>query len=139
MEAGHDSMSHCSTAWSPVPEEANVQLSLALPESRGGREEVVAAPDRAGASAGALRLPVLAAGLSTVLTGGWGVARSGSSSGSLPVTSVSGVVVSRERVAAVRTHPAARRGSAESQQCTAMRVGSAAEASRKVFWALAGP
>lgn len=115
MEACALQPGHYSTVRSPEFSEADVQLSLALPESRGGREEVVAGPDRAGGSAGALRLPVLAAGLSTVLTGGWGVARSGSSSGSLPVMGVSGVFGARERVVVVLTHPATHRGSAESQ------------------------
>jgi hypothetical protein len=81
----------CSPELSFEFQEVDIQFSLALPESLGGREVVgAAAPDRAGGSAGALRLPVLAAGLSTVLTGSWGVARSGSSSGSLPVTDISG-------------------------------------------------
>jgi hypothetical protein len=44
-----------------------------------------------GGSAGPLRLPDLGTGLSTALVGGWGVARSGSSSGSLPAPRVSGV------------------------------------------------
>lgn len=66
----------------------NVQLSFALPESLGARDG--APPDRAGASVGALRLPVLAVGLSIAFVGGSG-SRSGSSSGSLPDAAVRSV------------------------------------------------
>jgi hypothetical protein len=62
----------------------------------------------AGASAGALRLPVLAAGFSTALVGGSG-SRSGSSSGSLPA----GWVSSHPRKAQVASaYLATRTGSA---------------------------
>ena len=66
-----------------------------------------------GASAGALRLPVLATGFSIALVGGSG-SRSGSSSGSLPEESVRGVACSQDDGSC--THPASRRGSRDLNQ-----------------------
>jgi len=86
----------------------NAQLSFALAESLGARVVVAPAPaDLAGASVGALRLPVRAVGLSMAFVGGSG-SRLGSSSGSLPAWLVSGC---RSNVKSALSYRASRTGS----------------------------